>query len=69
MKYIPKDVGLAVDFSLNGDIIISKEVSGMYTVCGLHLCGGSVSRTATSYASETVFSVSTTYLRHFTISD
>ena len=39
VKYIPKDVGLAVDFSLNGVIIISEEVSGMYTVCWLHLWG------------------------------
>ena len=31
VRYIPKDVGVALDFTLNGDVIFSEEVSGMYT--------------------------------------
>ena len=35
VRYIPKDVGVAIDISWNGKVIISQELSGMYVA---HRC-------------------------------
>jgi len=42
IRYIPKDIAVALDFTLNGKIVFTEEVSGMYAgyaqvvvLCGL----------------------------------